>query len=225
VARPSIRRELKRAGLDLESKPVRSKGEAPPPRVLLPGEPEDAGPLDLHALFGCDAPVELEIGIGKGRFLVDEAAAHPERSFLGLELQNEYARIARERARKRSLENVRVERVDAKAFVAARLIPGSLARMHVYFPDPWPKKRHHKRRLFDPVFAAAAARALEPGGLLRVASDHAPYFAVILEVLDAEPALERLSEEEAGGWLCGTNYEAKFVKEGRRIGRAIYRRA
>jgi len=212
-------------GLALAPKEPRApRGAAPPPLAVLPGEAPDAGPLDLAALFGRSTPVELEIGTGKGRFLLAEAAAHPERSYLGVELQNEYARIARERAKKRGLANVRVERVDAKAFVAARLAPGSLAAMHVFFPDPWPKKRHRKRRLFDADFAAAAARALEPGGLLRVASDHEEYFASILGTLDAEPALARVPEAETGGWLCGTNYEAKFLVEGRWIGRAVYRR-
>jgi tRNA (guanine-N7-)-methyltransferase len=225
LARPSIRRELHRVGLDLEPKASRApRGGPRPPLVALPGEPPEPGPLDLAALFGRAAPAELEIGTGKGRFLVAEAAAHPERNFLGLELQNEYARIARTRAERHGLANVRVERVDGKAFVAARLAPASLARMHVFFPDPWPKKRHHKRRLFDAAVAAAAARALEPGGLLRVASDHEEYFAAIVETVDAEPALARLSAEEAGDWLCGTSYEAKFLKEGRWIGRAIWRR-
>ncbi len=120
---------------------------------------------------------------------------------------------------------MRVERVDAKPFVALRLAPSSLARMHVFFPDPWPKKRHHKRRLFDAAFAAAAARALEPGGFLRVASDHEEYFASILETLGAEPALAHVPDTEAGDWLCGTNYEAKFLAEGRPIGRAIFRKS
>jgi len=192
--------------------------------VLLPGEPEDAGPLDLVAFFGRPAPTELEIGTGKGRFLLAEAALHPERNYLGLELQHEYARIARARAEKRGLTNVRLARADGKAFVELRLPPGGLARMHVFFPDPWPKKRHHKRRLFDAAFAAAAARALESGGLLRVASDHEEYFAAIVGTLGAEPALARVPDAELGDWRCGTNYEVKFLEEGRWIGRAVYRR-
>jgi tRNA (guanine-N7-)-methyltransferase len=225
LARPSVRRELKRAGLGPAAGAARPETGSPlAPAVLLPGEEPGAGPLDLALLFGRAAPAELEIGTGKGRFLLAEAAAHPERNYLGLELHTDYARIARERAKKRGLANVRVERVEAKAFVALRLAPSSLARMHVFFPDPWPKKRHHKRRLFDAAFAAAAARALEPGSLLRVASDHEEYFASILETLGREPALARVPDAEAGDWLCGTNYEAKFLAEGRPIGRALFRR-
>ena len=128
------------------------------------------------------------------------------------------------RAERAGLVNLRIERLDGKAFVERRLSPGSLAGLHVYFPDPWPKKRHHKRRLVDPAWAAAAARALAPGCLLRVASDHEEYFPVIDDVLSKEPLLEKLSPEEAGEWSTGTSYELKFSKAGRSIYRIVFRR-
>jgi len=227
MARPYIRRVLRRAGL---AGPPRSEGDAkpprrvPPPRIFLPGEAEDAGPVDLAALFGRDAPVELEIGTGKGRFLLESAAADPSRNWLGLEIEREYCVLARLRASRRGLTNVRVEALDGREFVIRRLPPRSLAALHVYFPDPWPKKRHQKRRLFTPAFAAAAARALVPGGLLRIASDHAGYFRVIEEVLAAEPVLLRLTEDETGPWSSGTNYELKFAASGRPVFKAVFRR-
>jgi tRNA (guanine-N7-)-methyltransferase len=196
----------------------------PPPRIFLPGEPEDAGPIDLGALFGRRAPVEIEIGTGKGRFLMESAAAHPDRDFLGLEIEREYAILVRERAARRGLVNLRVENLDGREFVKRRLSPASVAAMHVYFPDPWPKKRHRKRRLFDASFAAASARALERGGLLRVASDHEEYWRVIDEVLGAEPLLVRLDASETGPWSSGTNYELKFAASGRAVFQAAFRR-
>jgi tRNA (guanine-N7-)-methyltransferase len=105
-----------------------------------------------------------------------------------------------------------------------RLSPGCLAGLHVYFPDPWPKKRHHKRRLVDTAWAEAAARALAPGCVLRVASDHEEYFALIDEVLSSEPLLEKLRPEEAGDWSTGSSYELKFKKTGRPIYKAVFRR-
>jgi tRNA (guanine-N7-)-methyltransferase len=180
--------------------------------------------VDFAAIFGRTAPVEMEIGVGKGRFLLNAAAARRDRDFFGLEIEAEYAAIVRVKAGRAGLENVRVERLDGKAFVHARLSPGSLTALHVYFPDPWPKKRHHKRRLVDPEWAAAAARALAPGGLLRVASDHAEYWAVIDAALSAEPLLAKLSEDETGEWSTGTNYELKFLKTGRPIRKAVFRR-
>ena len=202
----------------------RNLGKVPPPKIFLPGESAEAGVVDFSAIFGRKAPVEMEIGVGKGRFLLGAAAADPARDFFGLEIEAEYAAIVRVRAERAGLANVRVERLDGKAFVHARLAHGSLAALHVYFPDPWPKKRHHKRRLVDPEWAAAAARALEPGGLLKVASDHAEYWAVIDAVLSAEPLLAKLSEEEAGEWSTGTNYELKFLRSGRPIRKAVFRR-
>lgn len=228
MSRPSIRRALRRSGAAAPPRAPRSGprnlGRIPPPRIFLPGEGEDAGPLDLEALFGREAPVEMEIGVGKGRFLLAAAAANRDRDYFGLEIEPEYVAIVRLRAERAGLPNVRVERLDGKAFVASRLAPGSLAALHVYFPDPWPKKRHHKRRLVDAAWAAAAARALAPGALLRVASDHAEYFAVMGEVLSKEPLLAKLSPEEEGEWSTGTNYELKFVKSGRPIFKAVFRR-
>lgn len=228
MSRPSIRRALRRSGAVPPPRPPRdgprNLGKIPPPKIFLPGEDEEAGPVDFTALFGRTAPVEMEIGVGKGRFLLAAAAAHRDRDFFGLEIEPGYAAIARLRAGSAGLSNVRVERLDGKAFVLRRLAPGCLAALHVYFPDPWPKKRHHKRRLVDPVWASAAARALAPGGLLRIASDHAGYFAVMNEVFSRESLLEELAPGETGEWTTGTSYEVKFLKSGRPILKAVFRR-
>lgn len=227
MARPYVRRVLKRSGAALAPRDKGAGGEGPRipfPRIFLPGEPADAGPIDLGEIFGRVAPVELEIGTGKGRFLLESAAADPGRNWLGLEIEREYCALARLRAERRGLSNVRVEPLDGREFVIRRLRPASIAALHVYFPDPWPKKRHRKRRLFTPEFAAAAARALVPGGLLRVASDHRDYWEALEEILAGEPLLVRLGAEETGPWSAGTNYELKFAASGRPVFKAVFRR-
>ncbi len=229
MSRPSIRRALRRAGGETPPRAPRSAGprnlgRIPPPRIYLPGEAEDAGAVDFSAVFGRVAPVEMEIGVGKGSFLIAAAAAQGDRNWFGLEIEPEYAAIVRLRAARAGLSNLRVERLDGKAFVMRRLSPGCLAGLHVYFPDPWPKKRHHKRRLVDAAWAEAAARALAPASLFRVASDHEEYFALMDEVLSKEPLLEKLTPEEAGDWSTGTSYELKFRKTGRPIYKAVFRR-
>jgi len=122
-----------------------------------------------------------------------------------------------------ALTNVRFARLDGRAFVIDRVPAGSLAALHVFFPDPWPKARHAKRRLFSPGFVRAAALSLAPDGCLRVATDNLPYFESIREVLDAEPALEKVPGSEVG-WSSGTDYERKYEKEGRPMARGIWRR-
>jgi tRNA (guanine-N7-)-methyltransferase len=225
MSRPAVRRALKRAGLAPAPKEfVETPGVPPPPRIALPGEaPGTADPVDWAAFFGRTAPVEIEIGSGRGRFLTDEAASRPGTSFLGAEIEHEYARIAQVRAARMGLGNVRFARLDGKEFVLRRLPAASLAALHVFFPDPWPKKRHAKRRLFTPDFARAAANALVPGGVLRVATDNLPYFEAIREVLAAEPALEEVPGS-GSGWSAGTDYERKYEKEGRPMARGVWRR-
>ena len=121
------------------------------------------------------------------------------------------------------LTNVRFARLDGRAFILDRVPAGSLAALHVFFPDPWPKARHAKRRLFSPDFVRAAAHSLAPEGCLRVATDNLPYFESIREVLEAEPALEKVPGSETG-WSSGTDYERKYEKEGRPMARGIWRR-
>ncbi|MGE5344329.1 MAG: tRNA (guanosine(46)-N7)-methyltransferase TrmB [Acidithiobacillales bacterium] len=225
MARPYIRRALKRAGAAPQPRTITAgatTGRIPPPRIFFDGETGDAGPADLAALFGHAGSVELEIGTGKGRFLLEAAAAFPDRNWLGLEMEPDFCAFVRLRAARRGLWNVRVEPLDGREFVIRRLAPASIAALHVYFPDPWPKKRHRKRRLFTPEFAAAAARAIAPGGLLRVASDHTDYWRDIEKILEAEPLLVRLAPEETGPWSSGTHYERKFAASGRPVFQAAF---
>ncbi len=190
------------------------------PIALTPGELTK--PMDLGGLFGAGRPVELEIGMGKGTFLVQEASLRPEAGFLGLELDRKIHDYAADRMRRRGLANVRTHWGDAAAFVREHLEPSSLAAIRVYFPDPWPKKRHRKRRLLQPAFLALLEGLLVPGGLLHIASDHADYAAQIAEGLATTGLLVEPYEPPlaAGpGEAVGTNFERKYR---RRDGRSTY---
>ncbi len=184
-------------------------------------------PLDPACLFGAPGPVELEVGIGKGGFLLAQAKARPGVNFLGVEWANEYFKFAADRFARWGLANVRVIRTDAQALVEAWLAPACLAAVHVYFPDPWPKRRHHKRRFFRPRTVEAVVRVLAPGGQLYVATDHAEYFAVIEELLRARQELAEVPFP-AGfaqpGEIAGTNFERKYAREGRTFYRLAMRR-
>ena len=127
--------------------------------------------LNWAQLFGNTNPVEIEVGTGKGLFLLHAAAARPGSNFLGIEVVRKYQLYAATRYAIRNLPNVKTACADAAVVLRDCVVPGSVAAVHVYFPDPWWKKRHRKRRVFTPAFAADAARALAPGGRLLVASD------------------------------------------------------
>ncbi len=178
--------------------------------------------LNWEAVFGNAHPVELELGIGKGRFLINAAQTQPHINFVGIEWAAKYLRLAHERSLKRGLTNIRLGRVDASEFIEHFVPTSGLRGLHIYFPDPWPKKRHHKRRLFNGPFLREIERTLQSEGCLWLATDHQEYFKVMLEVLEQTTCLSQIEAEWMGQM---TNYEAKFVAEGRPIYRRVMQRA
>jgi tRNA (guanine-N7-)-methyltransferase len=141
--------------------------------------------LDLPVLFGQDRPVVLEIGFGNGEALLHMAARYPERNYLGLEVHRPGIGHLLLELESSGLSNVRVMREDATAMLAHALAPGSLAGVCLFFPDPWPKKRHHKRRIVQSAFIDHLARVLAPGGFFHAATDWAPYADWMLAQLGA----------------------------------------
>lgn len=177
---------------------------------------ELAAPLPLAELVPGDEPWEVELGFGRGSYLVHRAEQGGVR-LLGVEVAQEYYRILCRRARSRGLSRLVVVRAEAQ-FAMSVLLPGGFARaVHVYFPDPWPKSRHHKRRLFEPESVDLVLRLLAPGGRLLFATDHLDYGVVVREILAGHPAL--VVREHPLPWPDGarTNYEAKYIGEGRPI--------
>lgn len=178
--------------------------------------------LDWAELFGDAHPVEVEIGTGKAGFLLRRARAHPEINFLGIEWANKFYKFAADRFRRWGVGNVRMVRTDASHFIRVQCPRESLSVLHVYHPDPWPKKRHHRRRLFQKPFVEAAAARLVPGGRIAVQTDHAEYFEQIREVLLAHPDLSETEFNnaefgvEAEGSIA-TNFEIKYLREGREM--------
>ena len=156
------------------------------PRFVLPFQPT---PLDFAAVFGRRAPVVLEIGFGMGDATAAIAERMPGTDFLGIEVHAPGVGALLQRIGQRQLANLRIIQHDAVDALAAMIPPASLAGVHIFFPDPWHKKRHHKRRLIQPAFVATLAQHLAPGGVLHCATDWQPYAEQMLEVLAAEPLL------------------------------------
>ena len=181
-------------------------------------------PLDPRGLFDAerrDAPVEVEIGSGKGSFLVAESEVRPDTLFLGVERARRYWLYAADRLRRRERPNARIIRGDARVTLEA-MPAGSVAGLHMYFPDPWPKRRHaHRRLLIQADFLAACEHVLAAGAALRVVTDDPAYFDQIEDALAARPKLLRRPYEPPAsaneGELAGSNFERKYRLEGRRI--------
>ncbi|HKY00788.1 MAG TPA: tRNA (guanosine(46)-N7)-methyltransferase TrmB [Steroidobacteraceae bacterium] len=190
---------------------------------LLPryGIPFAPGPLDFDRIFGRPAPRVLEIGFGNGDTLVELAAAAPDMDFIGVEVHPPGVGHCLLEIESRGLRNVRVIVHDAVEVMAQQVAPPSLDEVLLYFPDPWPKKRHHKRRIVQPAFAALVADRLKPGGVFRLATDWEPYAAWMLEVLGASPELENVATD--GGCVERPGRIAtRFENRGRRLGHAVF---
>ena len=132
--------------------------------------PEEARALTWRDVFGNDHPIEIEVGFGKGLFLVTSALAQPDVNFVGIEIMRKYQLFTATRMAKRGLKNVRLAKADARLLLRDRVAAGSVQAMHVYFPDPWWKKRHHKRRVFTAQFARECERVLH-GRPMHIATD------------------------------------------------------
>lgn len=182
-------------------------------------------PLSSRALFGRDCPLEVELGSGKGRFLLEWAAAHPEVGVLAVERARKYAELTAAKAARHGVDNARVAVTTAEDLLFRCLAPASVAAFHVYFPDPWPKKRHHKRRFFRADNLARLVELLVPGGLLRVKTDHADYAAVIGQLLSGWPGLAPVPLDEAFEGVPATSFEIKYAREERPIHRFACRKA
>ncbi|MHC4993616.1 MAG: tRNA (guanosine(46)-N7)-methyltransferase TrmB [Planctomycetota bacterium] len=167
-----------------------------------------------------DRPYELEIGSGKGTFLVQQAEQTPEINYLGVEYAAPFWLHAADRVRRHGFENVRVLHADAKPFVAWQVPDAFFQQIHIYFADPWPKKRHHKRRYIEEQSLTQFHRVLSEGGKAQIVTDHEDYYAWIEErVASVSDLFERRDFENpvsAGeGEVVGTNFERKYRREGR----------
>lgn len=179
-------------------------------------------PMDLQTLFPRSAPLHLEVGSGKGTFILHQARTHPENNYLGIEWANKIYKYAADRLRRWQVTNARMLRADAREFLAQYVPNACIEALHLYFPDPWPKKRHHKRRFVAPENLVEVHRILLPGKHFYCVTDHEDYAQVMREVIESK-AIQALFEEveffvpdsaEPGEWV-GTNFERKYRKEGR----------
>jgi len=179
--------------------------------------PRDTGfhRLDLAALFGNDHEVILEIGSGKGRFLINTALERPDVNIIGIEKSLHYHRVIKERIAKRGITNIRLINHDAFLVVRDMLPDASLSEIHIYFPDPWPRKKEQKRRIIRPEVLKEFRRVLKDGGVGIYVTDHKDYFEAAAPLIEAEFRAERRvpGPDDAPR----TNYEAKYRAEGRPI--------
>ena len=180
------------------------------------------GPLAARALYGRDAPRTLEIGFGNGENLAALAQAHPERDFLGVEVHRPGIGRLLLALESQQLANVRLICHDAVEVLAQQIAPQWLQEMLIFFPDPWPKKRHHKRRLVQRDFAQLAAERLAVGGVLRVATDWQPYALEMLATLGGVAQLQNLAADDAFVARPAERQPTRFERRGARLGHEVW---
>jgi tRNA (guanine-N7-)-methyltransferase len=197
--------------------------EALGPRFILPYRPEA---IDFAALFSRQAPLVLEIGFGMGAATAEIAQAMPDTDFLGIEVHTPGVGALLKLIDEKQLGNVRIVQHDAVEVIEHMIAPGTLAGVHVFFPDPWHKKKHHKRRLIQPAFVSQLVSRLAPGGYLHCATDWQPYAEQMLEVLSAEPGLVNTAEGYAPrpAYRPLTKFEARGIKLGHGVWDLVFRK-
>ncbi|MDA8975224.1 tRNA (guanosine(46)-N7)-methyltransferase TrmB [Akkermansiaceae bacterium] len=188
-----------------------------------PQEPNELIPADYFAQlnlkdhFKNDAPLEIDLGCGDGSFLLKMAAQYPERNFLGVErLLGRVRKVARKSDRQ-GLENLRVLRLESLYTLEWLLPPDSVDRLHLLCPDPWPKAKHHRRRMFQKPFLESLIRVLKPGGEFLFKTDHAEYFEWSKEQLDDFPALEKLDWPDDALFYPKTDFQLQWESEGKTL--------
>jgi len=196
--------------------------------TLLPqfGIPFSRNVIDLDRAFGRRAPRVLEIGFGMGETTAQIAATHPENDYLGIEVHTPGVGGLLKRLGERTLTNVRVIQHDAVEVLTHMIAPSSFDAAHIFFPDPWPKKRHHKRRLIQPAFVALLAMRMKPGAYLHVATDWENYAEQILTALSAETLLVNTARAytRRPGDRPLTKFETRGLKLGHRVWDIVFRR-
>jgi tRNA (guanine-N7-)-methyltransferase len=180
------------------------------------------GALDLPALFGNDRPVILEIGFGNGETLARLAQRHAEHNYLGVEVHGPGVGHLLLKLAAQERDNVRILQCDAMELLRRHLPAGSLAGVLLFFPDPWPKRRHHKRRIVQAEFAELVYRALTPGGLLHMATDWEAYAQQMLQVLSAHPGFRNRSGEGRFAQRPDDRPLTKFEQRGQRLGHGVW---
>ncbi len=187
------------------------------PRFVLPYEPRV---IDAGAVFGREAPLVFEIGFGMGDATAQIAAALPGTDFIGVEVHEPGVGALLQRIDETGLGNLRIVQFDAVQVLEHMIAPGSLAGVHVFFPDPWHKKKHNKRRLIQPPLVQLLQSRIAPGGYLHCATDWQPYAEQMLEVLSAEPALRNSTD----GFAAKPGYRplTKFENRGLRLGHGVW---
>ena len=193
------------------------------PRYVLPYR---TSVLDATAAFGRDAPLVLEIGFGMGQATAAIASARPDTDFVGIEVHEAGVGALLQCIESAALANLRIVRHDAVEVLQHMVAPGSLAGVHLFFPDPWPKKRHWKRRLVQPPFAALVASRLAPGGVFHAATDWQPYAEQMLHVLSAESLLENTANAyaERPAYRPLTKFEQRGLSLGHGVWDLVFRR-
>jgi len=195
---------------------------------LLPvyGIPFSPAALDLDRLFGRAVPKILEIGFGMGETTADIAQRHPHNDYLGIEVHTPGVGSLLKRIADLRLENVRIIQHDAVEVLRDMVAPATLAGVHVFFPDPWPKKRHHKRRLIQPAFVELLASRMKPGARVHACTDWEEYARQMLEVLSAEPALRNTASgyAERPDARPQTKFERRGLALGHRVWDLVFRK-